>query len=272
MNFGISSFAFSWSAGIPDAMPAQPMTASEFLYKSWDLGVNLVQIGENLPLHSASEAEIEKLIKMSRELGVCVEIGFRGLKKELLKQYLLIARRLVSPIVKVAVDAPGYTPGKDEIVAMIQEVDADYEKEGVGIALENNERLKSCDLLEIIREIDSPMVGACFDPADSLGVMEDVEEATELLAPVTFCLHLKDYVIRKGPHRMGFVIEGVPAGEGMLPIDYILKSMKKHGRCASIQLEGWTPFQNDVKVTCREEEKRLQKSLCNLSKYFVAVT
>ena len=51
------------------------------------------------------------------------------------------------------------------------------------------------------------------------------EEVTRALAPHTLNLHLKDFTVRRVSHMMGFVVEGTPAGQGMLDVPWLLRHM-----------------------------------------------
>ena len=51
-----------------------------------------------------------------------------------------------------------------------------------------------------------------------MGAGEGFETVSEILLPYTINLHLKDFTIRRVSHKMGMIIEGTPAGKGMLNI------------------------------------------------------
>ena len=61
MRLGIGSYAFAWSIGVPGRAPPRPMTAFDLVAMAVDLGVGVVQICDNLPLHLLTEPELDRL-------------------------------------------------------------------------------------------------------------------------------------------------------------------------------------------------------------------
>ena len=51
MRLGISSFTYGWSVGVPGSVPARPMTWEDLLLKAVAFDIDVLQIGDNLPLH-----------------------------------------------------------------------------------------------------------------------------------------------------------------------------------------------------------------------------
>jgi sugar phosphate isomerase/epimerase len=70
-------------------------------------------------------------------------------------------------------------------------------------------------------------VGICLDTVNSFGALEGPEAVLEARLPYTINLHVKDFVIRRHTHQMGFGIEGAPAGEGRLDIPAVLGRVAK---------------------------------------------
>jgi L-ribulose-5-phosphate 3-epimerase UlaE len=65
---------------------------------------------------------------------------------------------------------------------------------------------------------------------------------------------------------MGFVVEGLPAGEGMLNIPSLLETIEKTGKCKSAILELWTPPSETLEETIRKEKEWAELSIENLKK------
>jgi L-ribulose-5-phosphate 3-epimerase UlaE len=99
-----------------------------------------------------------------------------------------------------------------------------------------------------------------------MGAGEGIAEVVRTLAPFTINLHLKEFVIRRVSHKMGFVVEGLPAGEGMLNIPNLLDAIEKTGKCKSAILELWTPPSETIEETIRKENDWAEQSIVNLKK------
>jgi L-ribulose-5-phosphate 3-epimerase UlaE len=79
--------------------------------------------------------------------------------------------------------------------------------------------------------------------------------------PYTINLHLKDFTIFRVFHKMGFVIEGRPAGQGMLNIPKLVLALSEKGRCKSAILELWTPPEAAIEDTIRKENDWAKESI-----------
>jgi 3-oxoisoapionate decarboxylase len=54
-------------------------------------------------------------------------------------------------------------------------------------------------------------------------------------------LHVKDFLARRLPHAKGFLIEGCPAGQGLLDVPGLLAELRARGRDPNAILELWPP-------------------------------
>ena len=79
MKIGIGTYALAWSIGVPGSEPLNQMNIFQFLEFVHQKNVSLVQIADNLPLHKFSDEELEQIYNKSKELGILVEVGTRGL-------------------------------------------------------------------------------------------------------------------------------------------------------------------------------------------------
>jgi len=79
MRIGLSTYAYSWNIGIYPHIPPHPFSVFDFLHSASLLGIHLVQIADNLPLHELTDTELERLKKEAKELGIDIEVGTRGL-------------------------------------------------------------------------------------------------------------------------------------------------------------------------------------------------
>ena len=81
MKLGIGSYTFTWAVGVPGYEPTGGgLTVIDLLKRAEELGVELVQICDNLPLHQLSQNEIKTASSRARELGLDLEVGTRILR------------------------------------------------------------------------------------------------------------------------------------------------------------------------------------------------
>jgi sugar phosphate isomerase/epimerase len=266
-QLGIGTYAFAWAIGVANYdRPQQPMDAIAFVRRCAKLGVRLVQIGDNIPLHSLSDTELDKLQSTVHDLDIAVEIGTRGIAPEHLRRYLQIAQRFSSPILRIVVDTADQHPAVPDIIYTLQSIMPEFEAAGITLAVENHDRFKAATLAEIIEAVQSPNIGICLDTVNSFGALEGPDVVIETLGRYVVNLHVKDFTIARLSHNMGFSLTGTPAGQGMLDVLLLLKRLHDFGRDFNAILEVWTPFTGEVEATIANEATWVAASIDYLRK------
>lgn len=261
MKIGIGTYALAWSIGVPGHKPPAPMDIYGFLEFASQQGFVVVQIADNLPLHLYSRDELKKIRDKLKALNIVLEVGTRGLMRENLDRYLEISSFFGSELLRVVIDTKNFTPSIEEINTIIRDLLPEIKERNIRLAIENHDRLKAKEFRDIILEADSPYVGICLDSVNSIGADEGFETVFNILAPYTINLHLKDYVIRRKSHMMGFDIYGTPAGSGMMPVKQVLATLQKFGQAKSVILELWPPPEASLKETILKEQEWVSESL-----------
>jgi sugar phosphate isomerase/epimerase len=261
MKLGISSYTYTWAVGIPGSIPEDPLSICGLLEKAYASGIKLVQIADNLPVEKLTEDELELLFDYSFEKGISLEMGGRGLTPEHTMKCLVAAQVIRSPILRMVIDSTGYEPTITEIKGIIKDLLPEFSSRRIKLAIENHDRLKAREFAGIISSIGSEWVGICLDSVNSMGAGEGFETVSDILIPFTINLHLKDFTIRRISHKMGIIIEGAPAGKGMLNIPDLLLKTSQNGLCQSAILELWTPPEPEIESTVLKEEKWAQESI-----------
>lgn len=266
MKLGIGSYAYAWSIGVSGyPQPSLPMDAVELVRRAAAYGVRLVQIADNLPLDALSEPALEGLLAEAVRLGVSIEVGTRGIQHDHLLRYLELARRCQSSILRVVVDSRDHHPEPTEVVKRLHTLLPAFESAGVRMAIENHDRIKVRQLVEILYALDSPAVGICLDTVNSFGALEDPARVIAELAPHVVNLHIKDFRVRRVDHNMGFVVEGTPAGQGMLHVPALLESLR--GRRFNAILELWPAPDANADATAAKEDAWVRESIPYLRQY-----
>ena len=253
MRLGISSFTYTWAVGVPGHSPVRPLGALDLLDKAAALGVRVVQFADNLPLERLTGSELDALAQRSSELGICVEVGTRGIDPDLLRRYLRLAQRLESPIVRVVIDTADHHPAADGVVKTLRGLAPAFERAGVVLAIENHDRFDTATLVQILQDIGSDCVGICLDTANSFGALEGPEVVVDRLSPWVVNLHLKDFAMFRANQNMGFVIEGRPLGQGRLDVPWLLQTLRDCGKDPNAILELWTPWSGTLEDTLDKE-------------------
>jgi sugar phosphate isomerase/epimerase len=253
MTPGISTYTYTWAIGVPGSEPEKPMNIFQLLEKATELGISVVQVADNLPLDRFSETELLKIKNYAESLNIQIEVGARGMTAENLNRYIQIASFFKSPILRFVIDGPGFEPTLEEIHHIISRIVPQLESLEITLAIENHDRLLAREFVEIVKKAGSDRVGICLDTINSMGAGEGLETVIGQLAPLTVNLHVKEFSVRRVSHKMGFVIEGVPLGRGMLPLDELI--LKVSSRCQSAIIEQWTPPEETIEKTIQKEDE-----------------
>ena len=261
MRLGIGSFAYAWAIGVPGFAPPRPMTALDLVERAAELGLGLVQIGDNLPLHRLSERALDELQARAAALSVDIEVGTRGIAPEQLVHYLELAERFSSPILRIVIDTALHRPDPAEVLSTLRPLLERFERADVILAIENHDRFAAATLADLVAELASPCVGICLDSINSLGALEGTKEVTAILAPFVVSLHVKDVIIRRSNETMGFVVEGRPAGQGMIDVPWLIGEMRAKARSPNAILELWPPKGSTIEESIATEDEWAKTSI-----------
>lgn len=267
MRLGIGSYTYSWAVGVAGHPPPQLLTPPGLLDKAVQLGIGVVQICDNMPLDRLAPDELEALVTAAQAQRIELEVGTRGIACDHLRRYIALARRCGSRILRVVVDTTDHHPTPDEVTDTARALLPELADAGVRLAIENHDRFTAATLAGIMQRIGSEWVGICLDTVNSFGALEGPQVVVETLAPHTVNLHIKDFVVRRMPSNMGFVIEGLPAGQGRLDVPWLLQALRNAGRDPNAILELWTPPEADLAATIAKEDAWATASVARLRQW-----
>ncbi len=266
MRFGIGTWAYPWSIGIPGyPHPESPMDIYALLRKAHSFGLRLVQICDNLPYYGMGRAELEAVYRYASGLGVSLGLGTRGVAPAHLLKVLDYARPLHADTLRTVIDNPDpaqVAGGLKEIVPALAEANCT-------LILENTEILDAREIAAIVQAVDNPLVRVCLDTANSLGRVQPLEQVVAALGPFTRMLHYKDFAVQRVSQappvvRMGFEIVGRAAGEGLVDTGWLLDSLVARGSSPDVVLELWPPFLETIARTVQNEQEWVERSVAFL--------
>jgi 3-oxoisoapionate decarboxylase len=253
MVLGISSFTYGWALSANGS--SQSLNEQYLVAQALNFGLKCLQIGDNLPLHTLSSQQLSGLRNAVHENNIRLEVGARGLTEDHLHRYLDIAASLQSPLLRFVVDGHNYEPALETITTMLKNILPNLKKHKITLGIENHDRFRAVELRNIMETISDDHIGICLDSVNSIGAGEGLEWVTNVLAPYTVNLHIKDFSIRRFSHNMGFTVAGAPAGTGMLDLSMIMEKLSKYNRCQSAVLEQWVIPEDNLYDTIKKEKQ-----------------
>ena len=267
MKLGIGTYTYMWSIGFDGAQPAAPMNALGLLSKARQLGVHVVQFGPNLALERLSENQLREVADYAKDATIELEMGTRGIDARRLHLILKLAVRLGCRLIRTVPELPGGgVPTGEELLECLREIGPDLERHRIRLALENG-NIPAQDLADTLDALANPRIGITLDTTNSLAIPEGTQQVVKTLARHTMCFHIKDFVVERAWHRMGFIVEGRPAGEGQMDLPWILGELKSVKADPNAVLELWTPEQVDLAATMALEQAWAEESIRYLRQY-----
>jgi len=249
MKLGISSYTFPWAIGMPDAVPSEPLKPLQLLERAHELGVGLVQFGPNLALDKLPERELRDVVKQASSWKIDLELATEGIEPSHLRQQIKFAKRIDAILLKTTPENPvGQIPVRMEMANCLRAIATDLANEKVSLAIDNS-RVPAQELNELLGNIRSPWLGAAIDTANPLALPQGWQISVRVLGHRTMCLHLKDVVVQREAHGMGFSVKGCQVGKGQLNIAWLVESFASLRVEPSALLESWTPMQKTLAET-----------------------
>ncbi len=262
-TLGLGSYGVAWNIGVPGyEPPATPLDAFGLLRLADDLGLRLVQYADNLPLDALSVDQQARLRDEARAHQIAIEVGTRGIQTDHLHRWIELATYFGSPILRVVVDTKTHHPDPAEVVTLVRAALPALTAAGITLAIENHDRFKAQTLAGIIETIDDPHVGICLDTVNSFGALEGPDLVVAALGRHVVNLHVKEFIVRRLPHNMGFEVTGCPAGQGMLDLPWLLNAL--HGRTFNAVIETWLAPDASMQITTATELDWVRQSVTYL--------
>ncbi len=263
MKLGITTYTYRWAVGgdprfRDDFKIARPLSVFDLVDKTSKLGLEVLQICENIDFEMGIH-EYKRLREVANHKGITLELGTAGLEFPILRKNAQIAELTGSHLLRVY---PEEREPVDSIIERIRSFLPALRERELTLAIENSSLCvySSLELLEILRGVNDPLVGACVDTVNSVGLLERPLETVEVLSPYAVSLHLKDFRIQRRSVG-GFTVFGAPLGRGMIDVKAVLNLIKKCNRDPNILLEQWMDRRESEEETLAEEERWVKEGI-----------
>ncbi len=266
MRFGVSSFAYRYAAASILAEQGPLAAAQHVLGRSAVAGAEVVQFCDNLPLAALSPAERARLAAQAADLDLAIEVGTRGIDGTRLHTYLAIAGELGSHALRVVPDSSELP----EIERALRAIGPELSRAGILLAIENHADLPAPQLAGLIERLGgrTAYYGACFDSANSLGLLEMPEETAAALGPLAVQAHIKDYAVERAP--IGYRITGRRIGEGWLDMAGVARLLRPRLPVLDLLVEQWMEPATDEGTTRAQEEAWVAHNLAAVRAWALA--
>ena len=260
-KIGLSTYAYFWRFS---ERVAHPLSLTDMLRDTAWLGADLFQICDYAPLETLTSDELAGVRALADELGLTLELGTRGTDPDHLLTYLRLAGALGASLVRSMWTSGDDRPDAIESDRRLRLVMPEYEAAGCTLALETYEQVSSTELVALVRSVDSPYLGICLDPANTVANLELPGDVTARCLPFVKNWHVKDFDFSREAGWVGFNLLGVPLGTGRLDYDGMRASLQPASRGINQVIEHWLPWTTDEETTVRLEREWTEDNLTYL--------
>lgn len=254
MRLGLSSFIYRYATS-RDPRNTQPMDHATVLKRAYAFGLDVVQYSDNMPLHLLSPEELTALRDLGAELGLGIEVGAKGMDRDLLHDYVSLALFFGSRALRLVLDEPDPVRAEEELRWLAPRL----ERANLPLAIENHGEMPAHELAALVDRIDHPLLRYCVDTANNLILLERPLETMAPLVPRALQLHLKDYVVERAP--VGYRMTGRVLGEGSLDMAATLGLIRPVERGLDVYLEAWMDPAPGWAETLLQEEQWIARSI-----------
>lgn len=263
----LSGFGQNWGTH-QEPRPKQ-FSLEELMDRAVDWGLDGLHL-TGADLESKGDDRLEEVREAAEDRGLYLEYNFsrdeefdERLNDEI-HEGIRIADKLGADLAKLSLDIRRPRPlyGTDfhpevmdqlvDVYEEVQEAIPVMEETGVKLALENHTETYADEVIWLIEEIDHPLVGACVDTVNSMGVLENPEYAVERMAPYAFCNHFCDH--RLDRDQFGVRFHGVALGDGDIDLEKALDTIRRESPTDRITFEVEWAQGDDPEDVAREKE------------------
>lgn len=265
LKLGLFSYSYHLAFGKhPVFEPERKMDLFAFMDRCKEFDLDGIQIDPQ-HLESWDEEYLQKIVDYAKNYGFYIEYGTTGVEKEHLLKQLEIARKLTSPILRTYIGFDPHEKGTNTLyevehaIQVLNQVKEKAEEYQIKIAIENHCDLKTDELIELIRCVDSPYVGVCVDLGNFMIHLENPVDSVRKLAPYIYSTHFKDYNSKM--MNWGFKTFGVPLGEGKIDLAAVVDILANVSNLDRIMLEIPVEKCNTEQETLKYEDDTVRKSI-----------
>jgi sugar phosphate isomerase/epimerase len=270
----ISSYSHKWSLGFRKFRPDSPKPLSWFIDKAKAYGIDGVQIADNVQPENLPQHQTHELFKYANESKVELQWGFEGWEKAKVERMIEICALTQSKILRgvfgrdFVADALDREARIKKALTVITEVLPQLEEQQIVLALENHFDLKFHELLEVLNTLEHPLVKGCLDTTNALGEIITPLQTVEAMAPLSVCMHFKDFKVTK--IIGGYTILGVAVGEGDQDCMSVLSKALRINPAIEVCIELGSSWPEDESRMFEIEKREVEISVANTKKYLTS--
>ncbi|HCY84318.1 MAG TPA: sugar phosphate isomerase/epimerase [Desulfobacteraceae bacterium] len=274
MKLGLHTYTLhTWGLGQNWGIQADPrpkvMTLIDLMDRAVEWGLDGLHI-TGCDLETKDDARLEEVRQAAEQRGLYLEYNFSRDEEfdprltDTLADGIAITRKIGGNLAKFSLDIRRPRPlygscFHPKVMRQLSDVYDDIlailpllEETGIRLALENHTETFADEVIWLIEQVNHPLVGACVDTVNSMGVLENPETAVKKLAPYAFCNHFCDHKLSRD--QFGIRFHGVALGDGDIDCFKTYQIIREQSPTDRITFEIEWDMGEDSIETAREKE------------------
>ncbi|MTK11658.1 MAG: sugar phosphate isomerase/epimerase [Clostridiaceae bacterium] len=225
------------------------MDVFKFIRKTAELGLDGVMLNiipwpgkEHIAVLESFEPEyLERVKQEIQKYNLFAEIDTNGTDPEHLTKVIEVAHKIGADVIRTYCCMSEYdSKALEKVPGDIKQVVPLLNKYRIKLGLENHEFETTDEIIEIIKEVNSPWFGAICDIGNGMMAWEEPVESVKKLAPYSASTHFKDHIIIKDGDE--YKVCGIPVGEGNIDLDKCFKTLVDDSKLTRINIEMCFPY------------------------------
>jgi len=285
MKVGIDSYCYHRFFGEvygDQEKPSKKMSLEDFINRAHELKVDGVSL-ESCFIPKFDDVYLKEIKKMLDDYNLDRVYawghpdGLEGGKNEKAYEEMIsqieFAKAIGAKVMRVVGSSfmfrfEPHGPQIEKLSGMFSKAVKYAEKAGIKLADENHIDYNPEEMLQIIKNVNSPNFGINFDTGNFMRVLSDPIEGMEKLAKYTFATHVKDLKPQKGqPVSSWHFFASTPVGDGLVDNQKLAQILKDSGYKGSLAVEIdflHPDYNNDEDKAVAQSVQYLKKVVSNL--------
>jgi len=225
MKIGICTWSFT-NCHAEAGQPLDPYLPDDLARMAADRGLSSIECAPG-PILEKTPAELDafKQFLADHQLDIFIDTGGSNYAEDIspLRTALEAARQIGARAVRTTISSmlegdrthfglDGWKAHLQSLVEPFKTVMPLAEGYGIPVGLENHQDASSWELIQLVEQVGSPLLGVTMDVANALAVGETPEAFARRIMPFLKHVHFKDYTIHPTPSGYRFKRCAVGAG------------------------------------------------------------
>lgn len=227
MKIGICTWSFT-NCHAETGQPLDPYVPDDLARMAADRSLSSIECAPG-PILGKSSAELDafKQFLADHQLDIFIDTGGSNYAEDIssLRTALEAARQVGARAVRTTISSmlegdrtrfglDGWKAHLQSLVDPFKSVMPLAEECGIPVGLENHQDASSWELIQLIEQVGSPLLGVTMDVANALAVGETPEAFAQRVMPFLKHVHFKDYTIHPTPS--GYRFKRCAVGDGVV--------------------------------------------------------